>query len=112
MLRAIRLPLTVLALLLAALLAAGQWQLRERIDHDELFQRTQKYSARIVRDSWGVPHVFGKRDADVAYGLAYAHAEDDFATIQAVVLAVRGRLALQQGRSAAVGDYLVRLLRI
>ncbi len=51
------------------------------------------YDVRILRDSWGVPHIFGVTDADVAYGLAYAHAEDDFETIQKSMLAGRGRLA-------------------
>ena len=36
------------------------------------------YEVEILRDSWGVPHIFGKTDADAAFGLAYAHAEDDF----------------------------------
>ena len=36
----------------------------------------------IVRDSFGVPHIFAPTDAEVAYGLAWAHAEDDFKTIQ------------------------------
>ena len=36
----------------------------------------------IVRDEYGVPHIYGKTDSDVAYGLAWAHSEDDFKTIQ------------------------------
>jgi acyl-homoserine-lactone acylase len=36
----------------------------------------------IVRDQYGIPHIFGKTDAEVAYGLAWANAEDDFNTIQ------------------------------
>jgi penicillin amidase/acyl-homoserine-lactone acylase len=67
---------------------------------------------RILRDSWGVPHVFGKTDADAAYGLAWAHAEDDFETIQGRLLAARGRLASEAGREAAPSDYVVALLRV
>ena len=44
-------------------------------------------NVEIVRDAFGVPHIFGKTDADVAYGLAWAHAEDDFKTIQQGYLA-------------------------
>ena len=33
---------------------------------------------QIARDEFGVPHIFGQSDADAAYGLAWAHAEDDF----------------------------------
>ncbi len=67
---------------------------------------------RILRDTWGVPHIFGHTDADVAYGLAYAHAEDDFATIQGALLAARGRLATVYGRKGAPNDYMVQLLRV
>jgi penicillin amidase/acyl-homoserine-lactone acylase len=70
------------------------------------------YDARILRDLWGVPHIFGVTDADAAYGLAYAHAEDDFLTIQQGLLAARGQLATTYGKNAAANDYMVQLLRI
>lgn len=60
----------------------------------------------IVRDKWGVPHVYGKTDADAAYGLAWATCEDDFATIQRLLLAVKGRLAEVDGKNGAVLDML------
>ena len=41
----------------------------------------------IVRDKFGVPHIYAKTDREVAYGLAWAHAEDDFKTIQIGYLA-------------------------
>lgn len=72
----------------------------------------KKYSVRILRDTWGVPHVFGKKDADAAFGLAYAHAEDDFKTIQLVLTAVNGRLATELGKKGAGNDYLVHLIRL
>jgi penicillin amidase/acyl-homoserine-lactone acylase len=59
-----------------------------------------------------VPHVLGKTDADVAFGFAYAHSEDDFATIQDAILTARGQLAAEKGLAAAVPDYLVHLFRI
>src|SRR5262249_832087 len=58
------------------------------------------------------PHVFGRTDPDVAYGLAWAHAEDDFKTIQGALLASRGRLATVLGGDGAPNDYMVQLLRI
>jgi len=73
---------------------------------------TTHYDVRILRDTWGVPHIFGKTDADVAYGLAWANAEDDFATIQGALLAARGRLASVYGEAAAPNDYMVQLLRV
>ncbi len=70
------------------------------------------YDVRILRDSWGVPHVLGKRDVDAAFGLAWAHAEDDFRTIQVSLLASRGNLAAVEGRDAAPFDFLARWLRV
>ena len=71
-----------------------------------------RYDVRILRDTWGVPHVFGRTDADAAYGLAFAHAEDDFETIQWSLLAARGRLATRLGPEAAPNDFVVQLLRV
>jgi len=71
-----------------------------------------KYDATVVRDRFGVPHISGRRDADAAFGLAYAHAEDDFLSIQRAVLAARGRLATVDGVRAVNDDYLVQLLGI
>ena len=71
-----------------------------------------KYDVRILRDIWGVPHIFGQSDPDVAFGLAYAHAEDDFQTIEGTLLAARGKLASVYGPKAAPNDYMVHLLRV
>jgi acyl-homoserine-lactone acylase len=64
----------------------------------------------IARDEFGVPHIFGKRDADVAYGLAWAHAEDDFETIQKTVLAGKGLVGRVFGEQGAGVDFFVHLL--
>ncbi|MEQ9504970.1 MAG: acylase [Hyphomonas sp.] len=70
------------------------------------------YDAEIIRDSYGVPHIYGARDADTAFGLAYAHAEDDFETIQETVAAARGTLARYRGADAAAVDYISSLLGV
>ncbi|MEE3135202.1 MAG: acylase [Candidatus Neomarinimicrobiota bacterium] len=70
------------------------------------------YDVNIYRDTWGVPHIFGDKDKDTAYGLAYAHAEDDFKTIQDILLGLRGKLATVYGKDGAPNDYMVQLLRI
>ena len=56
-----------------------------------------KYNSVITRDEWGVPHVHGTTDADAAFGLAYAHAQDDFNTIQDILIASRGKLSESYG---------------
>ena len=65
----------------------------------------RRYDARIARDTYGVPHIFGHTDADVAYGLAYAHAEDDFSTLEDVLAATRGRAAAIDGKDGAQLDF-------
>ncbi len=63
------------------------------------------YDTRIVRDSWGTPHIFGATDPDVAYGIAYAHAEDDFSTLQEVLAMTRGRAGAMLGADGAKLDF-------
>ena len=70
------------------------------------------YKVQIYRDIWGVPHIFGEKDEDVAYGLAYAHAEDDFETIQNILIATRGELASIIGQDGVPNDYLINLLKV
>jgi penicillin amidase/acyl-homoserine-lactone acylase len=85
---------------------------RASFDPAPLLEAAQRYDVRILRDEFGVPHIYGKTDPDVAYGLAFAHAEDDYATIQTVLLATRGQLASVEGLAAAPTDYMVRLMRV
>ena len=66
----------------------------------------------IVRDSYGVPHIFAKTDPEVAYGLAWAQAEDDFATIQQSLMAGKAMLASYTGKKGASIDYIIHLMRI
>ena len=71
-----------------------------------------KYAVHIVRDKYAVPHIFGTRDVDAAFGLAYAHAEDDFITMQDVILVTRGKLSTLHGVNAAKTDYLVQFMGV
>ena len=64
----------------------------------------------IARDSFGVPHIFAPTDPEVAYGIAWAHAEDDFTTIQTLLLTGKGQLATYLGKKGAPVDFVVGLL--
>lgn len=66
----------------------------------------------IHRDEWGVPHIFGKTDVDVAYGLAYAHCEDDFYHIQQSIIMGRGMMAATYGMQALPYDLFLHMLQI
>src|SRR6266705_4410741 len=54
----------------------------------------------IIRDDWGIAHVYGKTDADAVFGMEYAQAEDDFNRIETNYLNSLGRLAEAEGESA------------
>jgi penicillin amidase/acyl-homoserine-lactone acylase len=114
--RALKITLLSLAgLILAALLfliVIDRMDQPAPPDFAALIAKAKQYDVHIKRDSFGVPHVIGPRDADVAFGLGFAQSEDDFATVQQVALASRGQLAASEGRQAAVADYLVHFLRV
>ncbi len=65
----------------------------------------------IVRDSFGVPHIFAKTDAEVAYGLAWAQAEDDFRSMQEVLLPTKNLMGSVLGKKAVAADYAFALFR-
>jgi penicillin amidase/acyl-homoserine-lactone acylase len=91
---------TILAAMAAAMLMGAAAEAAPSTYADEV---------RIRRDEWGVPHIRAKSDAAAAYGLAWAQAEDDFATIQEAVFQSRGRLAELKGPAGIENDYLVHL---
>ncbi len=102
-----------LAVLLAlGLILADRLAQPPEPDLAALIAKERAYHVRIRRDDFGVPHVRGATDADVAFGLGYAQSEDDFATVQDVALATRGSLAAWRGPKGATTDYLVRLMRV
>ena len=67
----------------------------------------------IIRDSWGVPHIFGKTNKAAAFGLAYAHAEDDWPTIQGALAAAKGKLGyLVLGQISLINDYYTQMIGV
>lgn len=103
----------LLGCLVSAVTLGAVWALTPPAeDVRYLAQAGAQFRARILRDTYGIPHIYGDTDADVAFGLAYAHAEDDFITIQQGLLAARGELARVYGATAAPNDYMVGLLRV
>ncbi len=96
MLRSLTLAVSVIALASCATLPAAT--------------AASGYDVRIIRDAFGVPHIYGRRNADVAFGLAYAHAEDDWKNIEEVVRSSRGTLAEIVGESGAKSDDFILAL--
>ena len=63
----------------------------------------------IIRDNWGIAHIYGKSDADAVFGAIYAQAEDDFNRIERNYLNGLGWLAQAEGESAVYSDLRQRL---
>ena len=64
----------------------------------------------IVRDEFGVPHIYAETDAEVAYGLAWVNAEDDFKTIQEAYLAGNAMLSNYIGLKGAPADFISQFI--
>jgi acyl-homoserine-lactone acylase len=64
----------------------------------------------IIRDNWGVPHVYGKSDADAVFGLMYAQCEDDFKRVEMNYIEKLGRMAEVKGEAELYNDLLIRLV--
>ena len=81
------------------------------ISNTTFSQKIDVNNIEILRDSFGVPHIYAKTDAELAYGLAWAHSEDDFKTIQEAYLAGNGLLSKHIGLRGAPADFLTQLIR-
>src|SRR5881397_153463 len=66
-------------------------------------------SVTIIRDDWGIPHVYGRTDADAVFGLMYAQAEDDFNRVETNYIDAMGRLAEAEGESRIYQDLRMNL---
>ncbi|HXI35242.1 MAG TPA: penicillin acylase family protein, partial [Gemmatimonadales bacterium] len=69
----------------------------------------QAQHVTIIRDDWGIAHVYGKTDADAVFGMIYAQAEDDFNRVETNYLNSLGRLAEAEGASAIYQDLRQKL---
>lgn len=90
---------------------SAQQSAKANADQDKALQRQRAHAENvtIVRDDFGVPHIYGKTDADAVFGLMYAQAEDDFARIERNYYWAIGRLAEVEGEQALYSDLRARL---
>ncbi|HEU4820559.1 MAG TPA: penicillin acylase family protein, partial [Qipengyuania sp.] len=106
--KAKRIGAGVLLILLVLFIALATWEPFAAPPSAPPLSRA--YNAEIIRDEFGVPHIYGKTDPDVAYGVAQAHAADDFSTLQDVVAMARGRYGAIRGQEGAAIDFAYHLL--
>jgi acyl-homoserine-lactone acylase len=71
--------------------------------------KKQAQHVQIIRDNWGIPHVYGDTDADAVFGVLYAQAEDNFNRIEFNYINAMGRLAEVEGESALYSDLRMKL---
>ena len=74
-------------------------------------QNVNVNNIEIIRDNYGVPHIYSETDKELAYGLAWAHSEDDFKTIQEAYLAGNALLSKHLGLRGAPIDFLTQLIQ-
>ncbi|MFY7838752.1 MAG: penicillin acylase family protein [Lacibacter sp.] len=72
--------------------------------------KQQAQRVTIIRDNWGIPHVYGKTDADAVFGLLYAQCEDDFKRVEANYIEKLGRKAEVAGEAELYNDLYLRLV--
>jgi acyl-homoserine-lactone acylase len=64
----------------------------------------------IIRDNWGIPHIYGKTDADAVFGLLYAQCEDDFKRVEMNYIEKLGRMSEIKGESSLQDDLYITLI--
>lgn len=72
--------------------------------------KQQARNVSIIRDNYGIPHIYGKTNADAVFGLLYAQCEDDFKRVEMNYIEKLGRLAEVNGEDKLYDDLLIRLV--
>ena len=81
-----------------------------RVDANEVARwERQAANVEILRDKWGIAHIYGKTDADTVFGTLYAQAEDDFNRVEVNYLNAMGRLAEAEGEAELMRDLRMKM---
>lgn len=97
---------------LAIVLCCLSFQLSAQKINSKEVNRLEKLAQQvtIIRDNWGIPHIYGKTDADAVFGLLYAQCEDDFKRIELNYIEKLGRLSEIKGQAVLYNDLEIKLL--
>ena len=96
-------------LLLLVVTSCTQNQKENPVDQEKDRWKLHAKNVEIIRDDFGVPHIYGKSDADAVFGLLYAQCEDDFNRIEQNYIWAIGRLSEVQGEKALYSDLRAQL---
>ncbi|HRO73683.1 MAG TPA: penicillin acylase family protein, partial [Saprospiraceae bacterium] len=91
---------------------AGMTSIQAQPFTQQEITRWQKQAEKviIIRDIYGIPHIYGDTDADVVFGLMYAQCEDDYKRIEMNYIEKLGRMSEIKGETFIHDDLLIRLL--
>ena len=95
---------------LCFLLLLFPFQLTAQQPADITRWKQQASRVTIIRDNYGIPHIYGKSDADAVFGLLYAQCEDDFNRVEMNYIEKLGRMAEVKGKSSLYDDLLIRMM--
>src|SRR6185312_12797581 len=107
--KAILRPSLILLSLVVVLSAAGTSFASQCQDGEIARWKREAADVTIIRDDWGIAHVYGKTDADAVFGAEYAQAEDDFNRVETNYINAMGRLAEAEGESKIYQDLRMKL---
>jgi len=105
-------PLVTIAGLVLPVISFGQLpSAGPSFSADELRRyETEAKAVTIIRDDWGVPHIYGKTDADAVFGLMYVECQNDFSRVEKNYLEMLGRQAEAYGENYLYTDVMMRLV--
>ncbi len=99
---------TIILVLCLALFSCNT-DLKSEVDISQLTLAEKAERVTIIRDNFGVPHIYGKTDADAVFGLLFAQCEDDFNRVEQNYIWATGRLAEVEGEEAIYSDLRAKL---
>jgi acyl-homoserine lactone acylase PvdQ len=83
----------------------------QQFNKDEVARyKAQAQKVTITTDDWGIPHIYGRTDADAVFGLMYTQCEQNFSRVERNYLEVFGRLAEIDGERQIYGDLQMQLI--
>ena len=101
--------LSLQKLVLVAATASASFVFAAPKDQEAARWDQEARNVTIIRDDWGIAHVYGKTDADAVFGMIYAQAEDDFNRVETNYINAMGRLAEAEGESKIYLDLRMKL---
>ncbi len=105
----IRLINSLLVLFFCSTLMSCEKEAKDDINEEVLRWQQRAKNVEILRDEFGVPHIYGKTDADAVFGFLYAQCEDDFNRVERNYIWATGRLAEVEGEEAIYSDLRAKL---